>query len=293
MVVKVAYINFWKDSWNDRYFSKFIKENIAHEVIEVHYSKNPDILIASTFGNIHTIKNINAKCKMFYYGENLYRYPPYNDETLLYDTFDLIVGFKEDGNKMIRFPLWMVYYNFYNMKSVNNTLITYLESKHAQNKYIPKDIFCCIIARHDRGGQRTLLWNEMKTYGNIESPGAFCNNTNKIGTSVQDKISYMTRSVYNICPENSIYEGYTTEKIFQALEAGSIPIYWGWDPPEKGLLNQNKYCFYKGTDNIKDVIENKEKYLQGPIFTEDAHEILHGYYTNLSERIKQLTGFNN
>ena len=86
-----------------------------------------------------------------------------------------------------------------------------------------------MVCRHDRGGQRTAIYNELSKYGKIKSPGAFKKITQSIGPSKKEKIDYISQSIYNICPENSSYEGYHTEKIFQALEAGTIPLYWAID----------------------------------------------------------------
>lgn len=60
---------------------------------------NPDILICSCFGNINTIITIKAKIKLFFYEENLERFPPYNNIELLKSTFDIIVGFKYTDKK--------------------------------------------------------------------------------------------------------------------------------------------------------------------------------------------------
>ena len=92
-MITIAYINFWEDSNNDDYFTKFISYNIGETKL-VKLTDNPDILIASVFGNINNVSNIQAKCKIFYYGENLNRFPPYNNDSLLENTFDLIIGFK-------------------------------------------------------------------------------------------------------------------------------------------------------------------------------------------------------
>ena len=40
-----------------------------------------------------------------------------------------------------------------------------------------------------------------------------------------------------------IDEGYFTEKIFQAFEGGTIPLYWSIGFPEPDIINKNKYCF--------------------------------------------------
>ena len=50
-MITIAYINFWKDPGNDRYFTKFIEANIG-KVREISPYNNPDILIASIGGHI-------------------------------------------------------------------------------------------------------------------------------------------------------------------------------------------------------------------------------------------------
>ena len=294
-MITLSYVNFWKDSTNDNYFTQFINKNIDNVQI-VNYNNNPDILIASVFGGINIVQNSKAKCKIFYYGENLDRYSPYNNEKLLLDTFDLVVGFKYTNleKKQIRFPLWLMYYKFYNYKPEHN-IIDYIENKYKKNiKKEYKTVFTTLIARHDRGGQRTKIYNEIvnNNYGIIMCPSNLKKNTNAIGNTTEDKINYISKSVYNICPENSTFEGYFTEKIIQAFEGGTIPFYWAIDLPEKGLINENKYCFcnidnpIKLKENIKNAIENPNYYLEGNVFTDNAPDIINNYYNTLINNIK-------
>jgi hypothetical protein len=293
--IKILYINFWNDPFNDTYFSDFIKINLNCEIIHVNPNQNPDILIASVNGNINDIDKINAKCKIFYYGENLNRYPPYNNIELLKSKFDILVGFKYTNKKekFLRFPLWLIYYPFYNFNYKNN-IINYLENKYKENIAKNKNKFATLISRHDRGGQRTVIYNILSKYGDIYCPGNFNNNTPKIGSTQKEKIVYISNSIYNICPENSIYEGYTTEKIFQAFEAGTIPLYWGYDLPEKEILNYNKYCYCKiENDNIltrqiEDVVLNKNNYIMGNIFNNNAQSVIETYYNDLINEIKKF-----
>ena len=299
-MITVAYLNFWEDPTNDSYFTKFISHNIG-EIKLVNPYENPDILITSVFGNISNVINCNAKCKIFYYGENLNRFPPYNNDNLLENTFDLIIGFKYTNidKKLLRFPLWLMYYDFYtteNNNITNNNILTYIESKYKENIKKNKTIFASLIARHDREGQRTKICNSLSKYeskyGNIMYPGNFRNNTNNIGLSCQDKNNYISQGIYNICPENSVYEGYFTEKIFQAFEGGTIPIYWAIDLPEKGLINENKYCFCNINDpnelraQINHAVTNPDYYLEGNVFTANAPDILSNYYNTLINNIK-------
>jgi hypothetical protein len=290
-MVTIAYINYWNDPHNDKYFTKFIELNVG-KVIEINPNNNPDILIASCMGNINIVRNIKAKCKIFYYGENLNRYPPYNNDQLLYETFDLIVGFKNTdlSKKQIRFPLWLMYYHYYKYDE-NDNILTYIQNKYNENIKKQKDIFGTIIARHDRNGQRTLIYDELSKYGNIKSPGTYRKNTQAIGSTHNDKINYLSRGIYNICPENSVYEGYFTEKIFQAFEGGTIPLYWAIDLPEPEIINYNKYCFCNINDkdsiekSIYNVTKNPNQYIQGELFTQNAGEQIQLFYSTLLENI--------
>lgn len=292
MTITLAYINFWKDPDNSDYFTHFIKEQLEEDVNVVHYSKKPDILIASINGPINVITNIRAKCKLFYYGENLNRYHPYNNENLLYNTFDLIVGFKKTdlSKKQIRFPLWLIYYNYYKWDD-NDNILSYIQTKYNENIKKDKPIFGTLVCRHDRGGERTRISNELQKYGEIKYPGKFRKNTPSIDANQRNKINYISQSIYNICPENSRYEGYFTEKIFHAFEGGTIPLYWAVGLPEEKIINKNKYCFCdmsnkdKLEKSIRHVVENKDAYLKGNLFNNEASKEIQNFYDSLREGI--------
>ena len=272
-MIRLAYINFWKDPTNDSYFTHFISENIS-QVQVVSPEDKPDMLIASCTGDIQKVQKNDAKYKMFFYGENLERYPPYNNDELLHQVFDTIVGFR-NTNGHIRFPLWLLYYPYYKYNE-NANILKHIQMKYDANRRKPKTMFATHVARHDRGGLRAQMCDAVSAYGQVIYPGEFRNNVRPIGKTTEDKIKFISQSVFNICPENSIAEGYCTEKIFQALEAGTIPVYWGVDLPERGLINEDKYCFgpdlhYPG---------------EGPVFTSDGPKIIQGYYDSLANVIK-------
>lgn len=297
-MIKISHLNLWSGGEKTIFiwFINFIKLNIG-DVKIINNNENPDILICSCMGNIENVINKKAKIKLFFYGENLERYPPYNNLELLKSTFDIIAGFKysDKDNKLFRFPLWLCYYPYYNIKNKENNIVKYLEYEFKKNSKIEKYFFGSLIARHDRGGQRKILLNELEKYGKVLCPSNFNNNYKKIARGNKAKIDFIKNSKYNICPENSKYEGYFTEKIFHAFEAGTIPIYWAFDEPEKYILNKNKYCFIKNINDkneveikIKNVVENPEKYIEGNIFNDNAYKIIGTYYDDLIEEIKRL-----
>jgi accessory colonization factor AcfC len=59
--ITIAYVNYWQDPKNDKFFSKFIESNIGPCKL-VLPNDNPDILVASVSGNIDNI----TKDKKFY-----------------------------------------------------------------------------------------------------------------------------------------------------------------------------------------------------------------------------------
>lgn len=271
-MIRIAYINFWKDPTNDSYFTHFISENIG-QVQVVDPGDKPDMLIASCMGDINKVRNTDAKYKFFFYGENLDRFPPYNNDELLHQVFDSIVGFR-NTNGHIRFPLWLLYYPYYKYSETEN-ILKYIQTQYDINRRKPKIMFATHVARHDRGGLRAQICDVVSAYGEIVYPGEFRNNVRPIGKTTEDKIRFISQSLFNICPENSVAEGYCTEKIFQALEAGTIPVYWGIDLPERGLINEDKYCFGPDLHYPK----------EGPLFTSDGPKIIEYYYIHLKQEI--------
>lgn len=291
-------MNFWSDPRNDRWMSSFIDNNIE-STTEVHFRDNPDILIASCFGSLNnSIKDVQAGCKLLFLGENPARYKPYDDFDLVRRYYDLIVGFRPEWGDLdvVRFPHWLIYHPSSNVEDSDN-IVDSIEQEYSINKQHNKPLFATMVARKhptDKKISREILYNEMSKHGLVSAPGGLVKgNTQPIGTNYSDKLNFIKRSVYNICPENSSYPGYCTEKIFHAAQAGCIPVYWGHDRPEKDIINSNKYC-YADINNkqemhrsIVDCVKNPNKYTQGNFFTNHAKEHVQRMYNNLTSKILQ------
>ena len=103
---------------------------------------------------------------------------------------------------------------------------------------------------------------------------------------------------FNLCPENSLGEGYITEKIFDSIRSGCIPIYWG-AYLEPGILNPRAILrFEEGKeqefyDRVKELWEDEEAYEQfilEPPFVEGAAERIWEILEGLRERLRPLVG---
>jgi hypothetical protein len=98
-----------------------------------------------------------------------------------------------------------------------------------------------LVNGHDRGGQRKLIYDAISTYGKVFCPGKCLNNCEPIGETIEDKLKFIKQSKFNICSENSSNIIYCTEKIFEALKAGTVPLYWSEYIPEPNILKRESY----------------------------------------------------
>jgi Glycosyltransferase family 10 (fucosyltransferase) C-term len=110
-----------------------------------------------------------------------------------------------------------------------------LRQKRLQEK---RPGFCCIINRyveHDElnlWGQRIrfvrAMGSEIDIYGDAPWYGRnkWVDYDNYLGPAV-NKIKTLSRYTFALTFENTDYPGYITEKLFHALCAGAIPLYWG------------------------------------------------------------------
>ena len=162
-----------------------------------------------------------------------------------------------------------------------------------------KDKFCCILSNHDEFNTRTHIFNEINNYKKVDSGGNWRRNINyRIGNRYNDKYNWIKDYKFNICSESMLVEDYITEKIFECLICGCIPIYKVnnmSDLIEPDIINQD--CILKFTENnIKEVINkikfldnNEEEYCkfkQKNVFNENAIEKITNKYKALQKLIE-------
>jgi hypothetical protein len=102
--------------------------------------------------------------------------------------------------------------------------------------------------------------------------------------SVEDKITTMSKYRFALCIENIVYPGYITEKIFDCLFAGCIPIYYG-APDVEDYIPKNCYIDYR---DFKDYNE-LNNYLEN--FNEIKFNDFHNNISNflLSNKFKEFS----
>lgn len=257
--IKIKVVDWWNDGEADKnYFLNFLSKSY-----KVTLSDKPDYLLCSLFGNDH----LNYDCvKIFFTGENF---------TPDFNLYDYAMGFDylEFGDRYLRYPLWLLY-----PEALHLAL-----NKH---KNISEDFakrgFCSFVVSNGSNAHpiREQFFDKLSEVDFVASGGAFRNN---IGKRVEDKNEFVEQYKFNIAFENSQTQGYCTEKLFQALGAKSIPIYWGWGKEEfvnpKSFINPDDFStMQEAIDFVKELHSNDEKYLsmlKEPVF---LHPNIQEYY---------------
>jgi hypothetical protein len=123
-----------------------------------------------------------------------------------------------------------------------------------------KTEFCAMIAGNPEG-LRINLFNSIYKYKPVHGYGNMFNRALR-----QSKFDILKNYKFCLCPENSVYDGYVTEKLLDAYAGKTIPIYSGTmsvdcDFHEGAYLN---YMNHKDMDWFVTVIqatdESKEIY---------------------------------
>lgn len=263
--MNIAYIDFWGGfDPNTFWFSRYFKHRYNKEFNFNSAPEDADIIIGSCFGNnISNIKN-KKSIKIFYTGENQRPNLSQYDYSITFDYGDY-------NGKNIRLPLWYLYVDWWGNK--NNDI----SKEEVDRKFDPIEVynrenFCCIVIGNPVKN-RIEVAQSLNTYKPVHGYGNVFNNrfTGK-------KLDLLQNFRYNICFENSLYDGYHTEKLLEAKIAGCIPIYYG---PDSASLDFNKSCYinYKDfgspselTEYIKEVDQDFDKFVQiasQPLFVEN------------------------
>jgi hypothetical protein len=133
-----------------------------------------------------------------------------------------------------------------------------------------------VVSNPSNESGRITFFKKLSDYKFIASGGKTLNNTDG---PINNKLEFQSKFKFCIAFENSLGQGYTTEKILHAFTSGCIPIYWG-NPKIGEDFNEDAFIKCHSYNNFDEVIElikavdqNKEladQYLRQPIFKSNA-----------------------
>jgi len=261
--LKINFVDFWPDfNLDDNFFL-----NILQKYYDIEICEQPDLLFYSNFG----FKHLNFTCKkIFYTGE--YIEPNYN-------YCDYSFSFDENSEKNFHLPHFVEYDHFFNFKSqhFDKHIIHYRSSK--------KSNFCNFIASNEKANERIQFVKKLMKYRKVDCLGPVLYNMDekkKIGKIQngqyidwrKEKLEIIKNYKFTVAFENMRAKNYVTEKIYQPLVVGSIPIYWGapnideyFNP--KCFINISKFKTFE--EAIEEIIRiDNDRNLYNQFFSEPA-----------------------
>ena len=150
-----------------------------------------------------------------------------------------------------------------------------------------KKYFCNFLYSH-AVPYREEFFRQLSKYKKVDAPGASMNNMPGIdnrykGERWEVKKKFLSDYKFTIAFENYVYPGYQTEKLFDAMQVDSIPIYCG-DPFIDKIFNTTSFI------NTPDYINTSNSawvnWLQKHSQL-DFKDILPSYYSGPTYRIKR------
>ena len=169
----------------------------------------------------------------------------------------------------------------------------------AENHSFINRKFSAFLSSHDDIG-RSLIFNQMSKIDRVDCDGKLFHNNDELKCLYGDnKLEYLKHYRFNITPENTNYKGYVTEKLFEAIYAGCVPIYNGGDNyPEPDVLNQEAIIFVEmGRENIdavklvSELNSDEKKYMDFACqkrFVDGAEDVIWGYYETLEKKLREI-----
>lgn len=114
--------------------------------------------------------------------------------------------------------------------------------------------FCNFIYSNKHVAKRNIFCKKLMQYKRVDCPGQAFNNMSRLADNPLDKINFIANYRFTIAFENASKPWYISEKIFPALLAGSIPIYWGC-PRIEQYINPNSFINCHNFDSLDAVIK--------------------------------------
>lgn len=289
----IRFYNWWDEPYEQLWLYRFVKHrNIV---------PNDKVLnFVSLFGKKDVAKLISDGPIVFFSGENLHSGTSclYADYELSNTAVKLALGFDEfDDPRYLRFPLWIPFL-------FDPTLEDEGIRKRCTELRYPvigeRNKFAALVARFDWNKTRSQIYDAIEHIAPIGCPSQVHHNDEDLKNKFNDnKIEYLRQFAFNICPENSNSYGYVTEKVFEAIAAGCIPVYWGsYNKPEEDILNQDAIIKWNmNGDNsaniamIEDLYAHPDRireFMAQPRLISGAEEIICGKINRMEQKLRNL-----
>lgn len=268
--------------------------------------KKGDLACFSVYGPVPAVICVNrAKRKIFYTIENTHvpesLWQQFEDIHLKIPSLSLSLGFDYyDHPRYLRLPFWIE--RPFGALATREDIAQFIE-QHNYSDSSNREKACAFVCRKDYFGDRAEIADLVAQVMPMSYPSDFRHNDDDMREKYNnDKIAYLHQFRFNLCPENTNNKGYVTEKIFEAIKAGCVPIYWGNEGyPEPGILNPQAIVYLdkdnpeEGLALLKKLYEDPKAYAEfvaQPRFLPNAADKIYAYYERLENKIHEILSFN-
>jgi hypothetical protein len=215
-VLKFAYIEEWDSDfirWSGNLLRAFLSSGRLERAVP---GEKPDLLLTSIWRKHDLPADIST---ILISSENWDVFPAH--EKLTRHLAVLGICPPRENRNFIGFPYAAVHYD---------TPIEQLYGLRDELLAVPKTRICCFVVSNmmgDLARGRLQIFKYVSRWRPVDSAGKVMNNTGYLAPRGLDFLRWIAQYKYMICLENSLAEGYFTEKPFQAWLAGTVPIYDG------------------------------------------------------------------
>jgi hypothetical protein len=200
-------------------------------------NENPDFILYSCWG----ADFLNYNCPRVFFSAESIR-PDFDNCDWAF-TSDFCSK-KVDGiERHFRFPVYM--YMTENVAEIT------LPKPKIEEIIAKKTKFCNFVYSNPSCKMRNDFFHKLSKYKKVDSAGRHLNNMNAF---LSDKIKFLEDYKFTIAFENSEFDGYTTEKLYEPFVANSLPIYWGNPLVHKDFSTKSFLNFYD-FPNVEALIE--------------------------------------
>lgn len=205
--IRVAFSNFPGRYMEKEIFIDLLRERYDVEVVDV--SDTPDILFFSLYAY-----DEHFKCR-----DAVRVYVTQENDVPNFNICDYALSFHNIGfnGRSLRLPNYCYHNGAFDGLRAGRRMTCGSPERRG---------FCSVVISNDlfASPERFAYWDRIDAYRRVDSGGKLRNN---VGGAVADKLEFLSRYKFNLAFENSMVDGYTTEKITDAFYAGTVPIYWG------------------------------------------------------------------
>lgn len=272
MKLKLAFVDFeinW-GPWPDpvTYFEEILRDDYELEIVYSDFrgrvidtGASPDLAICAVPGQKHR----DLTCPKIFF--------PAEPRALNFSAYDFAMTHNfSDDPRHYRLPIYPLYANKY-----------WLDAPRPD---IKNKKFCCVLFGKPYPHNETpreKFFHDLNSFRKVDSAGTYLNNTGFV-ISPRQKADFIRYYKFVLSFESCALPGFTTEKCFEPLQVGSVPVYWGnpridLDFNPGAIINCNKYAdlnqvidtllwFDRREDEYKNLVE-QHMYPGG--YTENAY----------------------